>query len=160
MSSRRQRPDALPDDSLPADGALPEPTDADYRRLLELRTGLRRFLHWSEVQSTAQGVTPTQHQLLLAIRGHPDPAGPSIGEIAGYLVVRHHSAVGLIDRAVSAGLVTRRPDPDRTGTVRVVLTDQGRQTLGSLAKLHLAELARLAPTMEALWRTLGRLGEE
>ena len=53
----------------------PTPTDEDYRRLLELRTGLRRFLRWSESQAEAAGLTPAQHQLLLAIRGHPDPAG-------------------------------------------------------------------------------------
>lgn len=153
----RQRRPRRPE---PSPETLPEPTDEEYQRLLDLRTGLRRFLHWSEVQAQAEGITPTQHQLLLAIRGHPDPAGPSIGEIAGYLVVRHHSAVGLVDRAAAAGLVTREPDAERAGTVRVVLTEHGRQTLDSLAKLHLAELARLAPTMETLWRTLGRLGEE
>ena len=73
--------------------------DADYRRLLEFRTGLRRFLHWSEEQARAAGVTPAQHQLLLAIRGH-DGAGPTIGDVADYLLLRHHSAVGLVDRAV------------------------------------------------------------
>ena len=44
----------------------PRPTDEDYQRLLELRTGLRRFLRWSEQQAEAAGVTPAQHQLLLA----------------------------------------------------------------------------------------------
>jgi DNA-binding MarR family transcriptional regulator len=78
---------------------------ADFERLLQLRTGLRRFLRWSEAQARAAGVTPAQHQLLLAVRGHPDPDGPTIGEVADYLVLRHHSAVGLVDRAVTAGLV-------------------------------------------------------
>ena len=132
------------------------PTDEEYRRLLELRTGLRRFLHWSEDQARAEGITSAQHQLLLAIRGHPDPLGPTVGEIADYLVIRHHSAVGLIDRAAAAGLVVREPDPRRPGTVRVRLTDRGREVLDSLSKLHLAELARLAPTMETLWGTLSR----
>jgi DNA-binding MarR family transcriptional regulator len=136
------------------------PTDDDYRRLLELRTGLRHFLHWSEEQARAQGITSAQHQLLLAVRGHPDPLGPTVGEVADYLVVRHHSAVGLIDRAVAAGLVVRRPDPVRPGTVRVVLSDRGRESLDSLSKLHLAELTRLAPTMETLWRTLRRLAPD
>lgn len=75
-------------------------------------------------------------------------------------MVRHHSAVGLVDRAASADLVTRRPDGERAGTVRVVLTRRGRQTLDSLAKLHLAELTRLAPAMETLWGSLGGLAEE
>jgi DNA-binding MarR family transcriptional regulator len=63
-----------------------------YKRLLDFRTGLRRFLRWSADQAATAGVTPAQHQLLLAIRGHPDPAGPTIRDVAGYLLVRHHSA--------------------------------------------------------------------
>ena len=91
---------------------------SDFEYLLALRTGLRRFLHWSEHQARAAGITPAQHQLLLAIKGHPDPAGPTIGDVANYLVLRHHSAVGLIDRAATAGLVTREP-VTRTQAARV-----------------------------------------
>ena len=83
-----------------------------YERLLDFRTGLRRFLRWSADQAATAGVTPAQHQLLLAIRGHPDPAGPTIREMAGYLLVRHHSAVELVDRAGAAGLVERGQDGD------------------------------------------------
>jgi DNA-binding MarR family transcriptional regulator len=131
---------------------MSEPSDQDYQRLLELRTGLRRFLHWSEEQARRQGITSVQHQLLLAIRGHPDPLGPTVGEIADYLVIRPHSAVGLIDRAAAHGLVVRVADPCRAGTVRVVLSDPGRRALESLSTLHLAELARLVPSMQTLWR--------
>jgi hypothetical protein len=66
----------------------PTPTNEDYRRLLELRTGLRRFLRWSEQHAEAAGLTPSQHQLLLAIRGHDDPRGPTVGDVAGYLAPR------------------------------------------------------------------------
>ena len=129
---------------------------ADFEHLLQLRTGLRRFLRWSEEQSKAAGLTPAKHQLLLTIRGHPDPAGPTIGEIADYLVLRHHSAVGLIDRTVRDGLVTRNPDENSRSVVRVALTPDGIATLDALAETHLQELAHLAPTMRALWRTIER----
>jgi DNA-binding MarR family transcriptional regulator len=134
----------------------PSPTDDDYRRLLELRSGLRRFLHWSEQQARAAGLTPAQHQLLLAIRGHGhgDERGPTIGDVAGHLLLRHHSAVGLIDRAEAAGLVVRRPDPDNPSAVRLALTDQGSRQLEALSELHLEELEHLAPTMHALWDAL------
>jgi hypothetical protein len=66
-----------------------------YKRLLDVRTRLRRFLRWGADQAAMAGVTPAQHQLLLAIRGHSHPAGPTIREMAGYLLVRHHSAVEL-----------------------------------------------------------------
>jgi DNA-binding MarR family transcriptional regulator len=127
---------------------------ADFEHLLELRTGLRRFLRWSEHQAQAAGLTPTQHQLLLVIRGHPDPAGPTVGEIADYLALRHHSAVGLIDRAAAAGLVTRSADPTNNSAVRVTLTPKGTAKLDTLAEAHLQELAHLAPTMRTLWREL------
>jgi len=127
---------------------------ADFEHLLRLRTGLRRFLRWSEQQAQATGLTSAQHQLLLAIRGHAGPAAPTIGEIADYLVLRHHSASELIDRAEIAGLVARRPDPVNGTQVRVSLTETGRVKLDRLSEAHLAELAHLAPTMRALWKTL------
>jgi DNA-binding MarR family transcriptional regulator len=133
---------------------IPTPSDEDYRRLLELRTGLRRFLRWSEQQAEAAGVTPAQHQLLLAIRGHPDERGPTIGEAAGYLLLRHHSVVGLVDRAENAGLIVRMPDPENRSIVRLRLTEQGATQLDTLSELHLAELAHLAPAMHALWAAL------
>src|SRR5437763_10088239 len=108
-------------------------SQADFTHLLELRTGLRRFLRWSEQQAKAAGLTPAKHQLLLAIRGHPDPAGPTVGELADYLVLRHHSAVGLVDRAVADGLVKRRPDPTSRSVVRVTLTRLGMDKLEFLA---------------------------
>jgi DNA-binding MarR family transcriptional regulator len=122
-----------------------------YERLLDFRTGLRRFLRWSADQAATAGVTPTQHQLLLAIRGHPDPAGPTIREMAGYLLVRHHSAVELVDRAVAAGLVERRQDGDDLRAVRLCLTANGADRLARLSALHLEELRRFAPQLEALW---------
>jgi DNA-binding MarR family transcriptional regulator len=128
--------------------------DADYARLLEFRTGLRRFLRWSEQQAAAAGLTPAQHQLLLAIRGHQgaDGAGevPTIGDVADHLLLRHHSAVELIDRAVAAGLVERRPDPVDQRQVRLVLTAAGAQRLEHLSALHLEELTRLGSALRPL----------
>jgi DNA-binding MarR family transcriptional regulator len=131
-----------------------ELTQADFEDLLRLRTGLRRFLRWSEEQARAAGLTSAHHQLLLAIRGHPGETSPTIGEIADYLVLRHHSAGELIDRAETAGLVVRSPDPRNGTQVRVSLTDTGRAKLTRLAETHMAELAHLAPTMRALWEAL------
>src|SRR5512132_1751456 len=109
--------------------------DADYQALLELRMELRRFLRWSETQAEAAGLTPAQHQLLLAVRGHPDPQGPTIGDVAEYLLLRHHSAVGLVDRAESARLVVRRRDPGNHSMVRLQLTPTGSQKLEALSEL-------------------------
>jgi DNA-binding MarR family transcriptional regulator len=126
----------------------------DFNHLLQLRTGLRRFLRWSEQQAKDAGLTPAKHQLLLAIRGHPNPDGPTVGEIADYLVLRHHSAVGLIDRAVADGLVQRNPDAANRSVVRVTLTPAGAEKLDALSEAHLEEISHLAPTMQALWSAL------
>ena len=133
---------------------MPGLDQQDYERLLAFRTGLRRFLAWSGQQAEAAGITPAQHQLLLAVRGHPDPRGPTIGEIAGYLLVRHHSAVELSDRAVTAGLVARQPDSEDARTVRIALTARGRERLETLTASHLEELARLTNRMHTLWAGL------
>jgi DNA-binding MarR family transcriptional regulator len=79
-----------------ADGVL---TDEDYRRLAELRYGLRSFLHWSAEQAKRAGLTPTQHQLLLAVRASQEERGPTVSDIAASLLIRHHSSVELVDRA-------------------------------------------------------------
>jgi DNA-binding MarR family transcriptional regulator len=131
-----------------------QPTTADYERLLEFRTSLRCFLHWSEQQARAQNLTPTQHQLLLAIRGHPGPVAPSIGDVAGHLLLQHHSAVGLVDRAEAAGLVRRERDPEHRSTVRLSLTEDGARRLSALSELHLQEVPQLADTMRSLFADL------
>lgn len=128
--------------------------DHDYQQLLGLRTRLRRFLRWSERQARDSGITPAQHQLLLAIAGHPDSAGPAVGDVAGYLLLRHHSASELVDRAAKAGLLTRRPDERNHRVIRLALTPDGLEKLDRLAETHLKELRQLAPAMRSLWQTL------
>jgi DNA-binding MarR family transcriptional regulator len=130
------------------------PGDAQYRRLLEFRTGLRQFMRWSEQQAVEAGITGPQHQLLLAIRGHSGSKPPSIGEIANYLAERQHSVSGLVDRAAAAGLVRRVVDPDDRRFTRVALTPRGRAKLEKLAALAVQELKRFGPELRAIWRGL------
>ena len=124
--------------------------EGDYARLLALRNDLRRFLRWSEERARAVGLTPAQHQLLLAVRGHENPAGPTIGEIADHLLLRHQSAVGLVDRAEAEGLVERVRSGEDHRVVRVALSARGAELLSALSALHAEELRRLAGRMGAL----------
>lgn len=126
--------------------------DAEFTRLLEFRSGLRRFLHWSELQAKGAGLTGAQYQLLLAVRGHD--GSPSVSDVAEHLLLRHHSAVELVDRAERAGLVRRRTDPADQRVVRLEVTDEGQARLTQLAAAHLEELSRLRPSFEQLWRHL------
>lgn len=126
--------------------------DADFARLLAFRDGLRRFLHWSEQQARAAGLTGAQYQLLLAVRGHD--GDPSVGEVAEHLLLKHHSTVELVDRASQAGLVRRVVDPDDHRVVRLQVTPAGQAALDALAPAHLEELSRLRPRFDVLWKHL------
>lgn len=137
---------------MPRMSSASELSDDDFARLLAFRDGLRRFLRWSETQANAIGLTASQHQLLLAIRGHD--SDPSIGEIAEHLLLRHHSVVELINRAVAAGLVARVDDPNDHRVARVRLTDAGADKIALLASAHLEELSRLRSNVRALWANL------
>lgn len=127
-------------------------TDAEFARLLGFRDGLRRFLHWSEQRAKEAGLTGAQYQLLLAVRGHR--GRPSVGEVAAHLLLRHHSAVELVDRAERAGLIRRATDDVDQRVVRLELTAAGDARLGELAAAHLEELSRLRPSLDVLWKDL------
>jgi DNA-binding MarR family transcriptional regulator len=127
-------------------------TGADYQNLLAFRAAVRRFLTWSQIQVRGAALTPSQ-QLLVAIQGHPDPRGPAVSDLAGYLLLRHRSAVGLIDRAASAGLVERHADPRDRRLTRIRLTADGETRLSHLAPVYLDELRALAPVLDQLVAT-------
>jgi DNA-binding MarR family transcriptional regulator len=125
-------------------------SDADYQRLLAFRTQLRRFDQWSAHRAVHSGLTHAQHQLLLAIRGHSDSRGPTIGEVADYLLVRHHTAVELANRTEELGYISRSRDGNDRRVVRLTLTTKGKRLIRSLSAAHLEELRQLAPILTAL----------
>ena len=125
-------------------------SDEQFARILEFRVALRRFGRFSEEQAGRLDMTAAQHQLLLAIRGHGDPLGPTIADVARYLLIRHHSAVGLVDRTQDLGLIERRRDAEDHRLVRLALTPLGDEQVNALALAHLKELRRLAEVLGAL----------
>jgi DNA-binding MarR family transcriptional regulator len=132
---------------------VPQPGREDFEHLLAFRISLRRFQHWSEDQAAAAGLTHVQHQMMVAIKGHPGDVAPSIGEIADYLLLRPHSAVELVNRAEAAGLVFRHPDPADARVVRVDLTRKGNRLVTELTEAHLTELHNLAAALNGLVAT-------
>ena len=121
LATRSIRPGrARPARKIPiGDTALPNPTRQDFENLLAFRVSLRRFQRWSEDQARAVGLTHVQHQLLVAVKGHPGQVEPTVGELAGYLLLRHHSMVELVNRAEAAGFVRRRPDAADARVVQI-----------------------------------------
>ena len=129
---------------------LSQPDRADFEHVLAFRTSLRRFQRWSEDEARAAGLTAVQHQLLVAIKGHPGTAPPTVGDLANYLLLRPHSAVELVDRAEAAGLVRRVPDAADARVVRVELTNRGDVLVTRLTRNHLEELHKLAAVLGQL----------
>jgi DNA-binding MarR family transcriptional regulator len=125
-------------------------TDDQFARILEFRVALRRFGRFSEEQAAKLDMTAAQYQLLLAVRGHDDPRGPTIADVARALLVRHHSAVGLVDRTQDLGLIERRRDTDDHRLVRLALTPLGHERVNALAQAHLKELRQLAEVLGIL----------
>ena len=133
----------------------PELREIDYARLAALREGIRRYLGWAERRARDHGLTPAQVQLALAVRAHGDPAGPTLTQLAETLLLRHHSVVGLVDRAEAAGLVERVRDRERPSQVHVRLTATGAERLAQLSALHLEWLAEHGAEIAPVWRSFG-----
>lgn len=115
---------------------------ADYRALARFRHALRVFLRFSEDAARSSGLTPAQHQLLLAVKGFAGPGQPSTSDVAEALQLRLNSVVELARRAEVGGLLWRRVDPHDGRRQLLGLTDEGQRRLAALAVLHRDELRR------------------
>ncbi len=118
-------------------------TKQDFEALARFRFGIRRYLRFSEETVRADGLTPQQYQLLLALKGYPGREWATVGELADRLQLRHHSVVELVNRAQAQDLVRREADPDDGRAVRVLLTPEGEEVLARLSALHRDELRRM-----------------
>lgn len=139
---------------IPPPMARPRVAKADYVLLAALRRALREFLGFSQAAARAAGLTPQQHQALLAIKGFPARDYVSVGELAERLQLRHHSAVGLVDRLVARGLLRRMASRADRRRVDVRLTARGESVIRHLAGVHLQELRQLGP---GLYRLIGSI---
>lgn len=130
--------------------STPRLTKFHYELLAALRYALRRFLRFSEDAAKAAGLTPQQHQALLAIKGFPGRDHVSVGEIAERLHLRHHSAVGLVDRLVERKLVSRTISGADRRRLEIRVTARGEALVGRLSAAHLKELRQLRPELRRL----------
>jgi DNA-binding MarR family transcriptional regulator len=133
---------------------MPKITKAEYEALAALRYRLRQFLHFSEEAAVAVGLTPQQHQALLAIKGFPSSEAVTVGDLAERLQIQHHSAVGLVDRLVKNKLIARETNPSDRRQVRLQLTARGEKLLENLSSTHRAQLRQIGPEIEALLKRL------
>lgn len=126
----------------------------DYQALARFRRALRVFVRFSEDAARDAGLTPAQHQLLLAIRGHEGPGRPSTSDIAEALQLKLHSAGELASRAEANGLLVRTADPEDNRRTLLDLTAAGAEALEALTLLHRDELHRFRAEMVDVLREL------
>jgi DNA-binding MarR family transcriptional regulator len=131
------------------------PPGPDYAALAAFRYALRRFLGFSAAAAREAGLSPAQHQALLAIKGFSAEGVLSVGRLAERLDVRPHSAVGLADRLARRGLLRRSADPGDGRRVLLRLTARGERVLRRLSAAHGDELRRLGPELRRLLRRVG-----
>lgn len=132
---------------VPPQGKFPKKS---YEALADFRYALRRFLAFSEQAAGAAGLSPQQYLALLAIKGARERSGLAIGDIAERLMVRHHSAVELVNRLEKNGFVTRARDEDDARRVTVRPTPKAERIMDGLAAAHLQELRGIRPVLEQL----------
>jgi DNA-binding MarR family transcriptional regulator len=128
----------------------PAISQADYQRLSEFRYLIRRFLEFSQIQAEDAGLTPRQHQALLAIKGFPGGGPVTVGDLAERLRIRLHSGVELVIRLGEAGLVAWVQDKDDHRRVLLQLTGRADDCLAELSAAHLDELSRIEPMLRRL----------
>src|SRR5579875_769613 len=133
----------------------PPLTRAQMRRLAEFRFQLRKFLHFSSLAAGAAGVRAQQYQLLQCVWGMPEELDPTIANVAARMLLKHNSAVELVDRTIEQGLLRRCPDPTDHRRILLRMTPLGEKLLGGLAAWHLRELEEAGPELiRALRRVL------
>jgi len=132
----------------------------EYEMLAAFRHRLRQFLHFSEKSAGTVGLTQQQYQALLAVRAHPGPDLLTISELASQLLIKHHSAVGLVNRLVEQGMVRREPSREDGRKVGIQLTPAGTRVFQKLASIHRAELRRIGPDLARLMEYFARAAGE
>ena len=128
---------------------------ADYEALAAFRHALRRFAAFSAEAAHDAGLTPQQHQALLAIKGNPGADAMSVGEIARSLLLKPHSALELVNRLADLDLVVRTTDPADHRRVQVELTERAEAMLHALSAAHLEEIRSIRPTLRGLLALFG-----
>lgn len=133
---------------------------ADYQALGAFRYAIRSFLAFSEAGARKMGLTAQQHQALLAIFAHSGPAPMTIGGLAESLIIKNHSAVGLVERLEKKGLVRRSHSPSDRRRIVLEVTSEAEAKLAIISRNNMGELNRRADTFEELLETLRRLNAD
>ena len=120
---------------------------SEYEMLAAFRYSLRQFLSFSEKAAQGVGLTQQQYQALLVVRAHAGPGLITISDLAAQMLIKHHSAVGMVNRLEQQGMVRREPLADDGRKVGIRLTPTGQRVFDRLASSHRGELRRIGPDL-------------
>ena len=115
-------------------------SDAEYEAMAELRYRIRLFLREGDAAARAAGLEPQQYLLLLAIRGLPADSPAKIQSLADSLLIKHHSAVELIDRLQRHGYVRRARSREDRRQVLIALLPKGQRVLERVVQQRIGEV--------------------
>jgi len=124
--------------------------------MAELRYRLRLFLREGDAAARSAGLEPQQYLMLLAIRGLPDGNSAKIRSLADSLLIKHHSAVELVDRLEVRGLVRRTRGRQDRRQVLISLLPKGQRVLERVVQQRVSEVRaggnQLVRAVDALLR--------
>ena len=128
----------------------------EYQAMAELRYRVRLFLREGDAAARSAGLEPQQYLLLLAIRGLPADSAAKIQALADSLLIKHHSAVELVDRLEKRGFVRRTRSRDDRRQVLVSLLPKGQRVLERVVQQRINEVRaggnQLVRAIDALLR--------
>lgn len=158
LRSKRRSTKTQPVKKTPS--TTPSPADeVDYETLAKFRYQIRKFLTFSEDAAHRSGLTPQQHQAMLAIKGFSREHPISVGDLAEFLLIRHHTAGELTDRMAKLGLLSREADAEDGRRILLRLTRKGEQRLQRLSQVHLDELRSASPTIAKILKSVRTMSQ-
>ena len=134
---------------------------SEYVALAEFRYQLRKYLRHMEENARAKGHHHRQYQLLLAIKGLPEPRLPTVSTLAERMQMNHNSLVELADRAEKLGLIRRvRASIADRRKVILAITYAGESVLRQQASASRHELLSIGPVLVETLQRLIRKGRQ
>lgn len=129
-------------------------THDDYDALASFRYGMRKFLSFSkQILAQKADLTPEQYEALLAVKAFSPANGVTISDLSERMQVKHHTAVGVVDKLEALLLLERQPGVRDRRQVFLTLTAEGDRVLAKVAAIHREDLrVRSSELIEALER--------
>ncbi len=127
-------------------------SEIEFEALANLRYRIRKFRQFSADAASRLGLSPAEHQTLLAIKGFGTGGEISVSSLAEKLFLAPDAAMELAEALKARGFLTIIAKPKNRIVVR--LTDRAEELLRRLTPAHLYEIREMAPELMQALRAL------